>query len=293
MRAVLRSAVVAVAAVILLHAERAWAPFHEVVVDEVFFGTADCPNAQYVQMRILISGMRFIANQRVRTENADGSDAGDFGTFAQNVDNGAAGDRFIMGTADAAGLFGIAMDEEVSESFVFPDGRVCFGVFGSGPVDCVAYGNFTGDNTGGGDPAVAPQLGMALMRQGDDRFGDDATDFVLAAPAPRNNNGDMGTLGQCPGQENTPTPTLGGAGGTPTPSVTATAVPTGTVAACIGDCGGDGVTVEINELIIAVNIALGNAPLANCPEIDLSGNGSAEINELITAVNNALNGCPA
>lgn len=61
---------------------------------------------------------------------------------------------------------------------------------------------------------------------------------------------------------------------------------------CAGDCNGDN-NVAINELIIGVNIALGQAPLANCPSFDTNNNGSVAINELISAVNNALNGCPS
>jgi len=67
---------------------------------------------------------------------------------------------------------------------------------------------------------------------------------------------------------------------------------TGRAQPCAGDCSGDGV-VSINELITAVNIALGNAPLSGCPVTDLDGGGSLEINELIAAVNNALAGCPS
>lgn len=50
--------------------------------------------------------------------------------------------------------------------------------------------------------------------------------------------------------------------------------------------------VTINELIIGVNIALGNAALTDCIGFDFDGNGEVAINELIGAVNNALNGCP-
>lgn len=64
------------------------------------------------------------------------------------------------------------------------------------------------------------------------------------------------------------------------------------ISSCAGDCDGNG-TVAINELILAVNIALGNQPLSNCQAADANGNGSVAINELIIAVNNALNGCPS
>jgi hypothetical protein len=65
-------------------------------------------------------------------------------------------------------------------------------------------------------------------------------------------------------------------------------------APCSGDCDGDG-TVSIGELITAVNIALGNAPLSACPAFD-NGCGPLPgvcINQLVGAVGNALDGCPA
>jgi hypothetical protein len=40
-----------------------------------------------------------------------------------------------------------------------------------------------------------------------------------------------------------------------------------------------------------VNIALGTADVSACAAGDADGNGSIEINEIIAAVNNALNGC--
>ncbi len=61
---------------------------------------------------------------------------------------------------------------------------------------------------------------------------------------------------------------------------------------CVGDCNGDG-EVAINELIIGVNIALGNNTVETCPEFDDNDDGEVAINELIIAVNNALTGCPA
>ncbi|MGD9764923.1 MAG: DNRLRE domain-containing protein [Candidatus Binatia bacterium] len=81
--------------------------------------------------------------------------------------------------------------------------------------------------------------------------------------------------------------------GTGTP--TSTPVPTSTPATpgvCIGDCDGTGV-VQVNELILGVNIALGLAPLSACPAFDPDGSGMVTVADLITAVNNALTGCPA
>jgi RHS repeat-associated protein len=61
--------------------------------------------------------------------------------------------------------------------------------------------------------------------------------------------------------------------------------------ACVGDCNGNR-EVPINEIIRAVNIALGNAPLEQCPAIDRNANREVTIDELIGAVRAALNGCP-
>ena len=63
-------------------------------------------------------------------------------------------------------------------------------------------------------------------------------------------------------------------------------------AQCVGDCNGSG-AVEINELIIGVNIALGNLPVSQCPSFDCENNGTVPINCLIQGVNNALDGCPS
>ena len=59
---------------------------------------------------------------------------------------------------------------------------------------------------------------------------------------------------------------------------------------CVGDCDGDG-AVAVNELIRGVNIALGNAPISDCPSFDVDGSGMVAVNELVRAVSNALSGC--
>ena len=107
-----------------------------------------------------------------------------------------------------------------------------------------------------------------------------------------------GTPGtRTPGATATPTTrvtgtTTVGPSSTPTPTPTRTPLPSRTAdgTGCAGDCSGDA-SVAINELITAVNIALGSAPVDGCRSVDVSGDGMVAINELIGAVNNALNGC--
>jgi len=66
--------------------------------------------------------------------------------------------------------------------------------------------------------------------------------------------------------------------------------PTPIVGSCAGDCNDDGM-VAINELIIGVTIALGDATAAQCPALDGDADGQVVIAELISAVAAALGGC--
>jgi DNA-binding beta-propeller fold protein YncE len=60
---------------------------------------------------------------------------------------------------------------------------------------------------------------------------------------------------------------------------------------CVGDCASSG-AVEISDVLLGVNIALGRASVEQCMAIDANGDGSVTIDELLKAITNALNGCP-
>jgi hypothetical protein len=60
-------------------------------------------------------------------------------------------------------------------------------------------------------------------------------------------------------------------------------------AMCAGDCNGDGAVV-VNELVLGVNVALGNQPASACAACDSNGDGTVAINELVAGVSNALSG---
>jgi len=62
------------------------------------------------------------------------------------------------------------------------------------------------------------------------------------------------------------------------------------VAVCIGDCSGTD-SVAVNNLLTLVNIALGTAEPATCPDGGLPVGGNVTVAVIIQAVNNALNGC--
>jgi hypothetical protein len=78
---------------------------------------------------------------------------------------------------------------------------------------------------------------------------------------------------------------------TPTPSETPSPSPTPPPPPCAADCDGER-SVTVDELIRAVNIALGTVALENCEPADVNANGSVSIDELVAAVHRALGGCP-
>lgn len=62
------------------------------------------------------------------------------------------------------------------------------------------------------------------------------------------------------------------------------------VAACAGDCSGDG-NVTVDELIVGVGIALGSTPIDLCKPVDADSDGQVTIDEIVGAVDAALGNC--
>lgn len=72
--------------------------------------------------------------------------------------------------------------------------------------------------------------------------------------------------------------------------VVGTPTPTPTPGPCVGDCDENGV-VTVDEVVYGLGVALGNAPLGDCPSLDADGLGHVTINELVVAVGATLFGC--
>ena len=141
---------------------------------------------------------------------------------------------------------------------------------------------FNGTAIGGG-LSIAPLIGDS-----------DLTLQVVSESGSPTPAGTATPSGGTGGSTATPTATVGPEGTATATQATSQPSPTPTPTrppGCIGDCDGNG-TVQIQELILGVNIALGGMPLANCAAIDANSDGAAAVNELVTAVRNALNGCP-
>lgn len=60
--------------------------------------------------------------------------------------------------------------------------------------------------------------------------------------------------------------------------------------ACTGDCDGDE-SVSVDELIVAVRIALGDLPPTRCGTLDRDRDGVVSVDALVAAVANSLSGC--
>jgi hypothetical protein len=60
---------------------------------------------------------------------------------------------------------------------------------------------------------------------------------------------------------------------------------------CVGDCNGDG-RVTVDDIVAALNVALGNTPLSSCPGGGTDRERHITVVAILAAANNALNGCP-
>lgn len=78
-----------------------------------------------------------------------------------------------------------------------------------------------------------------------------------------------------------------------TPSM-ATATPTATTppqSPCTGDCDAGG-AVTVDEIVLGIGIALGNAAIDTCTAFDANDDGLVTVDEIVQSVHFALNGCP-
>lgn len=205
------------------------ATFHLMVVDQVFPGVELAPHAQYVMLRTQAPLQTAVFGQPFPVFDAAGNSLGTFGTFCNTSRQGCvlpavspacsaggcpqpivADNRHILAaTRWAQDLFCVTADLLATGVLPYPNGRVCFGDCdlrqdcGSGPVDCVAYGDFTGDNAPFGSPAMSPLLGDALVADParpnqflmpNDPLLDDSRGFSVGAPTPENFHGDQGVI---------------------------------------------------------------------------------------------------
>jgi len=191
---------------LILGSGSSMANFHLMKVVEVFPGTAAAPNAQYVVIQMYSGGQNQVGGHQITVFDSAGTavGGGTF-TFAAAVGSGANQAKILIATTEAQTFFNVTANLIMTPVLPAGGGKVCFD---SSPIDCVAWGNYSGSATGVGTPFNAPTglvSGRAAIRRLDiagsptvlenaDDTDVSANDFVLGTPAPRNNANVAGTI---------------------------------------------------------------------------------------------------
>jgi len=191
--------------VVLGSYSNAGASFHLIKIVEVYAGSAASPNAQYVVLQTYAVGETFVSGHSIQVFDATGAatPGGTF-TFGSNLANGANQVKILIATAEAAAFFGLSADLTMTPVLARAGGKVCYDT-----IDCVAWGTYSGPSAGIGTPVNVPggglPLGRAVIRrldvagsatvlEGADDTNNNANDFVVGTPSPRNNAGSSGTV---------------------------------------------------------------------------------------------------
>src|SRR5690349_11850079 len=102
----------------------AFASFHLMKVVEVFPGSPQNPNAQYVVIQMYTGGQRFVSGHKVNLFTSNNTRT-DF-TFSAAVANGNNQDKILIATTEAAALFGITPDLTMTPVLELAGGKACF-----------------------------------------------------------------------------------------------------------------------------------------------------------------------
>ena len=174
------------------------AAFHFMEISEVMVGAGGDCRIGFIEFQMTFPNQTLVGGHTLCFFDAPGNLVGEL-VIPSNVANGENGAHILFGTqkfADAVKASGVTPDFILPEGFLMPHGgRISFG----GPsliaaVDSVAYGIYSGDNTGYGSPTVAFSItdGLSLTRTSS--TGDNSADFELVAPSPTSNAGVMGEV---------------------------------------------------------------------------------------------------
>ena len=200
-----RAAKWAALAVALCATQAANASFHIMKVVEVFGGTQAAPNAQYVVIQMYSGGQNQVGGHGISVFGPTGTLIQTF-SFPGAVAVGTNQSKILIATPAAVTFFGLAADLSMPNgSIPIAGGKVCFD---ASPVDCLAWGNYSGDMTGIGTPfnvgtglvltkAATRRLdiaGGATTLEAADDTDNCANDFLARAPTPRNNASVNGTI---------------------------------------------------------------------------------------------------
>lgn len=180
---------VALAAPIAAHAT-----FHIIHIEEVY-SSAD-GNVQFVELQADAGGQTELEFAELVVQNATGTTTTVLFDFTASFPALDGGETVLLATPAAQAALGFTADFTIpANSIPVGSGRVIFRQDNLGTfVDAVAYGSFTGSNTGYGTPAAAlPSNGTdSLTHQ--TATGNNSTTYSAVANTPRRNDGTTGSL---------------------------------------------------------------------------------------------------
>ena len=199
----------AACAALALGAAPAMADHHEVRIAEVYPGSNDAEDLEYVQLQMTASGQNFFGDT-----SSSVTLQGPTGTTTLSVPvntdviNGQRGRRVLIGYEALETPFG--PDAEPDFDFLAGDyldgagGAACFISGGFGPIDCVSWGSFAGSTaspTGGDAPALTDA--SALVRRAPACGGglidtNNPSNLTTESPDPFNNGVPAATGTPCP-----------------------------------------------------------------------------------------------
>lgn len=181
--------------------DSAQATFHLIDINEVYTNAQG--DLQFVELKARAAFQTALTPTRVEAYNADSTVAVvlfDFVASFPALDNN---ETLLLATAAFQDSAGFAPDFVMAAGVFFPDGRVTFrrdpGQLGAVHVDAVAYGNYTGANSGGayGTPAAPlPSDGIFSLTRVIPGTGtkNNSIDFEYKRNSPTRNDGTTTTL---------------------------------------------------------------------------------------------------
>lgn len=193
-----RSAVAGIGALalLLLAAQPALATFHEMMIREVYPGSAAHPNSEYAELQMWSPGQNLVGGHQISVYSKSGSPVGT-ATFAHEVAGDTNQSTLVAATAEAEAEFGFGADAAMPPGLLDPaGGAVCWE-----SLDCVSWGSFSGPTPSPtGSPAspggIPDEMALrrtiepgcpTLLEPSDDR-DNSAADFAAVFPGPRPNS---------------------------------------------------------------------------------------------------------
>lgn len=176
--------------------------FHLMMITEVLAGTSTAPDAHLIELQMYAENQRFLTGHEVAVFDAAGEEVEVF-TFTSPVADGANQAYVLLATEQAESEFGVEADLAMTPAVAAGGGRACFRSADGGIIDCVSWGNYSGDDSATGTPfnaALGLLPGQSMQRvttggtdaqgldMGDDT-NDSEADFEGGSPNPTNNAG--------------------------------------------------------------------------------------------------------